>query len=93
MNRFLVNSFKVLLVVALILIYNNKIKASDPERASELLNHTFSLNNSIESISVTMLMKERVGDEIIKKKSDFKVDFDPYQVYIKQYYPNTGKTH
>jgi outer membrane lipoprotein-sorting protein len=64
--------------------------ASNPDKASEILNQTFDLNRSVKRISVTMLMKERIKGDYIKKKSDFKVIFDPYQVYIKQYYPNKG---
>jgi hypothetical protein len=35
-------------------------------------------------------MKERVGNSNICKKTDFKILFDPYKIYLKQYYPNEG---
>ena len=35
-------------------------------------------------------MKEQVHGEIINRKTDFKVTFNPYRIYMKQYYPNQG---
>lgn len=55
-----------------------------------LLEKTFIINKSITSISLTMLMKEKVNNVYIHKKADFKIAYNPYNFYLKQLYPNEG---
>lgn len=90
-NSFFGFSHPTLLFVFIIIIFSCLTAfSSNPNEASEILSQTFDLNRSVKTISVTMLMKERVEGDYINKKSDFKIIFNPYQVYIKQYYPNKG---
>lgn len=37
-----------------------------------------------------MLMKERVNGNFNHKKAEIKIVYNPYNFYLKQYYPNTG---
>lgn len=55
-----------------------------------LLEKTFNINKSIKSISLTMLMKEKLNNDYTHKKADFKIAYDPYHLYLKQYYPTEG---
>ena len=55
-----------------------------------LLQESFAINKSINSISLTMLMKEKVNGEYIYKKAEFKIAYNPYYIYLRQSYPNNG---
>jgi outer membrane lipoprotein-sorting protein len=56
----------------------------------DILQKVFEVNKSIHTISLTMLIKERIGTDYVQKKTDFKIAYNPYKVYLKQYYPNVG---
>jgi len=66
------------------------IHAAEPVQAATILRQVFETNKKIKTLSYTVLMKERIGNDNIQKKTDFKIIFEPYQIYLKQYYPNKG---
>ncbi len=55
-----------------------------------LLEETFALNKRIKSISLTMLMKEKINGDYIRRKADFKINYTPHNLYLRQWYPNPG---
>jgi hypothetical protein len=61
-----------------------------PVAGYQLLEKVFDVNRSIKSLSMTMLIEERIGTDYVQKKTDFKISFQRYRVYLKQYYPNEG---
>jgi hypothetical protein len=58
--------------------------------AGGLLQESFTINRQIKTIRLTMLMKEKVNEDYIFKKADFKIAYNPFQLYLKQGYPNEG---
>ena len=79
-----------LLALFLFLVPELTALGVEPTDAGNILNRVFEVNKTIQSLSYTVLMKERVGNDTVRKKTDFKIIFEPYQVYLKQYYPNKG---
>jgi outer membrane lipoprotein-sorting protein len=86
------SDFKLLLAIsALIFLMPLTLPAISPgTTSSEILEKVFTVNKSIKSISLSMTMKERIGGDLCQKKTDFKVSFCPYKVYMKQSYPAQG---
>ena len=68
----------------------NSSAIGDSLNVQNILKQVFEKNRSIKSLSYTIIMKERVHGEIINRKTDFKVTFNPYRIYLKQFYPNQG---
>jgi outer membrane lipoprotein-sorting protein len=87
---FRISILSILVLAGLLVSSFSRSKQDNPNKATEILRKTFEANRTVKSIRVTMLMQERVDNELIRKKSDFKVIFNPYQMYVKQYYPNEG---
>ena len=55
-----------------------------------ILEKVFATNHSITGVKLTMLIKERIDGEFLNKKTDFKILYSPYKIYLKQYYPYEG---
>ena len=83
-----------ILIALVVLIFSFHFRlslfADDPAKAITILRQAFEVNRTIKTLSVTVLMTERIGTESIQKKTDFKIRFNPYEIYLKQYYPNVG---
>lgn len=60
----------------------------DPGAA--VLEKVFSINHAVTSIEITMLLNERIDGEMQQKKTDFKISYNPYKIYLKQHYPFEG---
>ena len=73
----------ILLVLCLSFSYE-----SAPEVA--ILEKVFATNHTLDAVNVTMLIKERIDGELIHKKTEFKISYNPYKIYLKQYYPHQG---
>jgi len=71
-------------------LFNLQVSAINPVSVDNILQESFKVNQSIDSISLTILLNERVNNKIIRKKTDFKIIQHPYQVYFIQHYPNEG---
>jgi outer membrane lipoprotein-sorting protein len=81
----------ILVTFAFLVLNTGNLDACKPgAECCEILEKVFTINKSIKSISLSMTMKERIGGELIQKKTDFKVALSPYKVYMKQAYPNQG---
>ena len=81
------SAFSFLLLIPL---HVDSSPLEDPLNVQTILKKVFEVNRSIKSLSYSIIMKERVRGEIINRKTDFKVTFNPYRIYMKQYYPNQG---
>jgi outer membrane lipoprotein-sorting protein len=90
MTRF--SRTKIILVILLCIAFIGSSYTTKKEsyEGIEILQKVFNTNKSIHSISLTMNMKERIDGELVQKKTDFKVCFRPYKVYMKQSYPYQG---
>jgi outer membrane lipoprotein-sorting protein len=67
------------------------LSASDPQVAcATILDQAMKINRSINSVSLTMLANERINGELQLKKTFFKIEYNPYRVYVKQYFPKAG---
>ncbi len=58
--------------------------------AQQAVNDMLKKIGDLRSVQFTLIMKERIKDEITNKKADFKVNYSPFKVYLKQEYPNRG---
>jgi len=66
------------------------ITEGEPFTAKNILYQVFEVNKTIRTISYTVLLKERIHGKYIQRKNDFKVVFNPYKIYMKEYYPDQG---
>lgn len=71
-----------------ILFFSLILCTGKAQPASELLNKLITENDKIYRISMTIVMNERVDGEINEKKADFKINYNPHKIYLKQDYPN-----
>ena len=55
-----------------------------------ILEKVFATNHKLTGIKVTMLLSERIDGKMMQKKTDFKISYNPYKLYMKQYYPHKG---
>ncbi len=78
------------LVFLFIVINNKDAIGAQPDPAVSILRCAFEVNKSIKTLRFTVLMKERAGNNLVQKKTDFKINIDPYRIYLKQHYPNVG---
>lgn len=62
-------------------------KSAGPQQAVDILNQALKANESVDRIYMTMRVKERIDGEYIRKKFDLKIDYKPFRVYARQYYP------
>jgi outer membrane lipoprotein-sorting protein len=62
--------------------------ASNSREGLRILKEVFKKNKSVKTISLSILMKERIDKDFVVKKSDFKVVYKPHKIYLKQEYPN-----
>jgi outer membrane lipoprotein-sorting protein len=53
-----------------------------------ILKEVFKNNKSVNSLRLTILMKERVDNNLVCKKSVFKLVNKPHKIYLKQEYPH-----
>ncbi len=83
-------SYSFLVYFLFINLTVNSLIAAKPLQAKPILRKTFEVNRTIKTLKYTILMMERMGNDNIQKKTDFKINFDPYKIYLKQYYPNHG---
>ncbi|MBA7519553.1 hypothetical protein ES705_11632 [subsurface metagenome] len=92
MFSFLIDTFKPsrfsLAGTVILTLFLSFAYESDPGVA--VLEKVFSINHSLKGVKVTMLIKERINGEYIHKKTDFKIAYKPYRIYLKQYYPHKG---
>lgn len=93
MKPYFISILKYFTIPILLLIpsHVNSSAFGDPlNTVLSILEQVFEVNKSITSLRYTIIMKERVRGDIINRKTDFKVHFSPYRIYMKQYYPNQG---
>jgi outer membrane lipoprotein-sorting protein len=55
-----------------------------------ILEEVFETNHTLKGVKLTMLIKERIDGEFLNKKTDFKISYSPYKLYLKQHYPYEG---
>jgi len=80
---------KCIIVSTVLLVFCLSFSSeSAPEVA--ILEKVFATNHALDGVKVTMLIKERIDGELIHKKTDFKISYNPYKIYLKQYYPHQG---
>ncbi len=88
----LYNTFKpskfILLFTILIAFCVSFSYESDPGLA--ILEKVFASNHTLKTVKLTMLIIERIDGEMLSKKTDFKISYKPYKLYLKQYYPHEG---
>jgi hypothetical protein len=84
------NPFPLYFLFFLFLVPGVLFAGAPPDSDCKILQKVFEVNKSIRTASFTLLTKERIGTDFVQKKTDFKVAFTPFKVYLKQYYPNQG---
>ncbi len=75
------------LLALLFLFASFKIPNAE-NNGADLLNKLIDNSENIHGLELTMLMKERLENEYISKKAQFKVLYQPFSIYVKQFYPN-----
>ena len=60
------------------------------EEGIRIIRDVLAKNTEIEGLRMTMLLIERTGNDLRKKKDDFKIRYNPLSIYFKQEYPNRG---
>jgi LysM repeat protein len=79
---------KGFLIVIGSVIFSANVSLAQP--ASELLGKLIAANDKISRISLTIVMNERVKGKMNEKKADFKINYHPPKIYLKQDYPQEG---
>ncbi|MFW5656926.1 MAG: DUF1571 domain-containing protein [Bacteroidota bacterium] len=79
--------FSRLLLTGLLLFI---VKTGFTQDPLKLIEKMFATEARISSLQLTMMMNERIDGEYKKKKSFFKIDYNPMKIYMKQEYPNKG---
>jgi outer membrane lipoprotein-sorting protein len=72
----------------LIIALFSSFSSSNPHEGMRILKEVFKKNKSVNSLQLTIVMKERIDNNFVCKKSDFKVVYNPQKIYLKQEYPN-----
>lgn len=57
---------------------------------SHIIQETIVKHNKIESLELTLLIKERFNTKFTIEKADIKLLYHPWKIYMKQEYPNKG---
>jgi outer membrane lipoprotein-sorting protein len=53
-----------------------------------ILKEVIKINKSVKSLRLTVVMKERIKNNLVSKKTNFKVVYNPHKIYLKQDYPH-----
>ncbi|MBN1118919.1 MAG: DUF1571 domain-containing protein [Bacteroidales bacterium] len=77
-----------LLFPLLVLSTSFKTFENDKTLVNSLIKKLIEQKNNTHSVTLTMIMKERIENAYLSKKATFKINYNPYQVYLKQEYPN-----
>jgi outer membrane lipoprotein-sorting protein len=83
---FFLKRFSVLL--AFLMLYTLKIKS---QNAEEITKKMISTVKSIKSLSYTSDLKERVNGILKTEKASFKLNVEPFKVYMYMYFPKLGR--
>ena len=80
---------KFILVIAVLFAMSMSF-SFEAKPGVNVMEKVFVTNHTLKGIKLTMLIKERIDGELVNKKTDFKIYYKPYMIYLKQYYPHQG---
>jgi len=77
-----------ILIGTLLIFLLCSFSLNNPHEGLRILKEVFKKSKTVKSLRLTIIMKERVDNDFVCKKSDFKVVYRPHKIYLKQEYPN-----